>query len=154
MSWNLGDTARADILLVEDNTDDVMLTRLAFEQARAPVSLHTVGGGAECLRFLRRAPPWVDAPRPDLVLLDLNMPGMDGRATLAAIGADEQLRSIPVIVLTTSTREEDVAEMYRLRCAGYVVKPVDLDRFFAVIGAVCAYWLDAVRLPVRLRTRG
>ena len=150
MSWNRTDGRRADVLLVEDNDDDVVLTRLAFERAGPPVRLHTVGDGAQCLRFLRRAPPWQQAPKPDLILLDINMPVMDGRATLAAIGSDEALRSIPVVVLTTSAREEDVADMYRLRCAGYIVKPVDIERFFEVVGGIRAYWFEVVRLPARL----
>src|SRR5687767_2522217 len=109
----------AELLLVEDNPDDVELTRLALDRTCVGVRLHVVADGEACLRFLREG-----APRPDLVLLDLNMPGMDGRETLAEIARDEDLRGVPVVVLTTSSREEDVAEAYRLGCAGYVVKPV------------------------------
>lgn len=137
------------VLLVEDNEDDVVLLRLGFDRAGVPVDLHVVDNGAACLHFLRREPPFSAAPRPDLVLLDLNMPVLDGRGTLAAIEADPALRDIPVVVLTTSAREEDVARMYRLRCAGYVVKPVDVDQFFAAVRTICAYWFTVVRLPGR-----
>lgn len=137
------------VLLAEDNEDDVVLLRLAFDRAGVAVDLHVVDNGAACLRFLRREPPWTGAPRPDLVLLDLNMPVMDGRGALAAIEADPALRGIPVVVLTTSAREEDVAHMYRLRCAGYVVKPVDVEQFFAAVRALCTYWFTVVRLPGR-----
>lgn len=149
MTWTLEDGRAADVLLVEDNEDDVVLTRLALGRVGGPVRLHVVPDGAQALRFLRREPPWERAPRPDLVLLDINMPVMDGRATLAAIGADEGLRGIPVVVLTTTAREEDVTAMYRLRCAGYVVKPIDIDRFLEVVGGLCAYWFSVVRLPAR-----
>lgn len=149
MTWRLEGNRTPEVLLVEDNEDDVVLTRLAFQRLAWPPRVHHVANGLECLKFLRREPPWTEAPWPDLVLLDLNMPGMSGRATLAAIVADEALRHVPVVVLTTSSREEDVAQMYRLRCSGYVVKPVDLARFFDVIQMVCDYWFSAAILPKR-----
>lgn len=149
MKWNLDGGRTPEVLLVEDNEDDVVLTRLGFQRLGLPVRVHHVCNGVECLRFLRRQPPWPAAPRPDLVLLDLNMPLMDGRATLAHILADEALRQVPVVVLTTSTREEDLLQMYRLRCSGYIVKPVDLQRFFEVIHDLSVYWFSSVLLPKR-----
>jgi CheY-like chemotaxis protein len=137
----------AEILLVEDNADDVLLTCLAFQRLGVPIHVNTVGDGDACLRFLRREAPWAEAPAIDLVLLDLNLPRMDGRATLLAITADDALRHLPVVVLTTSAREEDLVEMYRLRCSGYIVKPVDLTRFFDAIAKLCTYWFGVVRLP-------
>ncbi len=139
----------AEVLLVEDNEDDVVLVRLALARCSPAVHLSTVANGAECLRLLRREAPFFDAARPDLILLDINMPVLDGHGTLAALDADPSLRCIPVVVLTTSAREEDVIRSYRARCAGYIVKPMDVERFFEVIAALCAYWLGAVQLPAR-----
>jgi CheY-like chemotaxis protein len=136
-----------EVLLVEDNEDDVVLTKLAFDRAGAPVRLHHVGNGTAAMQFLRRQPPHADAPAPDLVLLDLNMPVMDGRAVLAQVRADEALRQLPVVVLTTSAREEDVKQCWRLGCSGYVVKPVDLAEFFEVVRAISTYWCSVIRLP-------
>jgi two-component system, chemotaxis family, response regulator Rcp1 len=140
-------THPAEVLLAEDNDDDVLLTRLALERSRVPARLHSVPDGVACMRFLRREAPFVDAPVPDLVLLDLNMPVMDGQAVLAAIRADEALRAIPVVALTTSAREEDLRAMYRLGCGGFVVKPVDVGEFFEVVRVVLNYWCSVVRLP-------
>lgn len=149
MKWSFEPARVAEILLVEDNEDDVLLTRLAFDRLGLPIRLHHVADGADCLRFLRREPPWAGAPSPDLVLLDLNLPVMDGRAALAAIRADDALRSLVVVVLTTSSREEDLVEMYRLNCSGFVQKPVDLERFFEVVSELTGWWFSAVTLPRR-----
>lgn len=147
MSWRLEGGRAAEILLVEDNEDDVILTRLALGRLGRPVNLHHAPDGEVGLQFLRREPPWARAPSVDLVLLDLNMPHMDGRAMLAAVTADRALRRLPVVILTTSARDADVEAMYQLRCSGYVVKPLELDRFYAVIGEICSYWFGAATLP-------
>lgn len=153
MIWNLEGGRAAEVLLVEDNDDDVVLARMGFARVGLPVHVHHVVDGVECLRFLRREPPWAEAPTPDLVLLDLNLPRMDGRAALAAIRGDAALCHLPVVVLTTSAREEDVIEAFRLHCSGYVVKPLDLERFLDMIRQICAYWFSTVTLP-RRRVRG
>jgi CheY-like chemotaxis protein len=139
----------AEILLVEDNQDDVLLTRRGFESAGVPANLHHVENGEECLAFLRQTGIYADAPRPDLILLDLNMPVMDGREVLAELVADDRLRRIPVVVLTTSADDRDVMDMYRLRCSSYIVKPVDFDRFLAVIRSIGHYWFTVAILPSR-----
>jgi CheY-like chemotaxis protein len=136
-----------EILLVEDSPGDVMLTREALRDAKVHNALHTVRDGVEAMAFLRREPPYADAPRPDLVLLDLNMPRMDGREVLEAIKRDAELRRIPVVVLTTSASDEDVLEAYNLAANCYVTKPVDLDQFLRVIQAIDDFWLTLVRLP-------
>lgn len=137
----------ADILLVEDNEDEVFLTRRAFRVVNPAISLHHVDNGEKCLAFLRREAPYEHAPVPDLVLLDINMPVMSGRDALKAIQADEALCHVPVVVLTTSTEERDIQEMYRLRCNSYLTKPVNFERFVQVVRLVCEYWLDLVVLP-------
>lgn len=137
----------AEILLVEDNEDDVYLTRRAFGAARFPVNLHHVDNGAKCLSFLRRQAPYTDAPVPDLVLLDINMPVMDGREVLAAITADSALRHLAVVVLTTSAEQSDITAMYRMRCNSYIAKPVDFEQFVQAVGQLAEYWLDLAILP-------
>lgn len=139
----------AEILLVEDNLDDVLLTRMGFERAGAPVNLHHVENGEECLAFLRKQGIHGEAPTPDLILLDLNMPIMDGREVLSEMNADPALRQIPVVVLTTSADEQDLQDLYRLRCNSYIVKPVDFDQFQAAIEALCHYWFSIAALPTR-----
>ncbi len=135
------------ILLVEDNPADDLLAREAFRSATARTVLHRVEDGLEALAFLRRQGRFKDAPRPDLVLLDLNLPRMDGRETLAEIKADPRLRAIPVLVLTTSQAEEDVAGAYGLHANGYVRKPVEYDDFVALVAAIDAFWLGCATLP-------
>lgn len=137
----------AEILLVEDNQDDVVLARRGFERARLPVHLHHVENGEECMAFLRKSGIYAQAPTPDLILLDLNMPVMDGREVLAEMVADEALRQMPVVVLTTSADERDVLEMYRFRCSSYIVKPVDFDHFLAAIKCISRYWFTVAVLP-------
>lgn len=137
----------AEILLVEDNQDDVVLARRGFERARLPVHLHHVENGEECMAFLRKSGIYAQAPTPDLILLDLNMPVMDGREVLAEMVADEALRQMPVVVLTTSADERDVLEMYRFRCSSYIVKPVDFDQFLAAIQTISRYWFTVAVLP-------
>ena len=137
----------AEVLLVEDNEDDVILTRESFRLAKLIVNLHVVENGKECMDFLRHKPPFENAPRVDLVLLDLNMPVMDGREVLTAINGDEALHHLPVIVLTTSATEVDILKMYKLRCNSYIVKPVKFEEFVEVIKTLGEYWLALVALP-------
>jgi two-component system, chemotaxis family, response regulator Rcp1 len=137
----------AEVLLVEDNEDDVILTRESFRLAKLIVNLHVVENGKECMDFLRHKPPFENAPRVGLVLLDLNMPVMDGREVLSAINADESLHHLPVIVLTTSATEVDILKMYKLRCNSYIVKPVRFEEFVEVIKTLGEYWLALVALP-------
>ncbi len=141
------DVKITEILLVEDNEDDVILTRESFRAAKFLVNLHTAENGEQCMAFLRRQPPYENAPAVDLLLLDLNLPVMDGREVLAAIVEDETLQHIPVIVLTTSAAETDILKMYKLRCNSYIVKPVKFERFVEMIGELAGYWLALVALP-------
>lgn len=143
-------TARAtpiEILLVEDSPGDVRLTREALKDAKVRNNLHVVPDGVEALAFLRRTGRHADAPRPDLVLLDLNLPKKDGREVLEEIKADEGLKHIPVVILTTSQAEQDILESYRLRANAYVTKPVDLEQFLKVVKSIEQFWLEIVRLP-------
>jgi len=133
-----------DILLVEDNPADVRLTQEAFKDTRVTNRLHVARDGVEALGMLRDATGAV--PRPDLILLDLNLPRKDGREVLQDIKQDEALRHIPVVVLSTSHSEHDVARSYRLGANAFVTKPVDVDRFFQVIRALEQFWLDTARL--------
>ena len=147
MSHVLSDTRPAEVLLVEDNDDDVYLTQRAFKAAKFLVNLHHVNNGRKCMAFLRKQPPYADAPTPDLILLDLNMPVMDGREVLAEIVKDEALRHLPVVVLTTSYEAEDVHKMYQLRCNSYITKPVDFEKFVEAVRKLEDYWLTVVVLP-------
>jgi two-component system response regulator len=133
-----------DILLVEDNPADVRLTQEAFKDARVPNRLHVARDGVEALSMLRDATGAV--PRPDLILLDLNLPRKDGREVLEDIKQDETLRHIPVVILSTSQSEQDIARSYRLGANAFVTKPVDIDRFFEVIRSLEQFWLDTARL--------
>ncbi len=135
------------ILLVEDNPADVDLTRHALVSGKVQHELHVVSDGVEAMAFLRQEEPFCGAPRPDMVLLDLNMPRKDGRQVLAEVKADKNLARIPVIVLTTSDSEEDIAKSYDLHANGYIVKPVDLDQFFKIIKQLENFWLSIVMLP-------
>lgn len=137
------------ILLVEDDPGDVLMTREAFEHHRIRNPLHVVTDGAAALRFLRREGEYTDATRPGLILLDLNLPLINGREVLAEIKSDEQLRRIPVVVLTTSQAEEDIVRSYNLHANAYVTKPVDFTRFMEVIRQIDEFFLTVVRLPTR-----
>lgn len=136
-----------DILLAEDNPGDVKLTRKALDQGRLVNNLHVVNDGVETMAFLRNDGEFADSPRPDLVLLDLNMPRKDGREVLEEIKADEDLRRIPVVVLTSSEAEEDVVKSYELHANAYLTKPVDFDGFLDVIDTLEQFWLEVVKLP-------
>ncbi len=136
-----------NILLVEDNPGDVRLTVEALKEGRVRNQLSVVSDGVEALAFLRNQVPYTDAPRPDLMLLDLNLPKKDGREVLAEIKDDPNLRCIPVVVLTTSEAESDVLKSYALHANCYIKKPVDLDQFINVIGTIEDFWLTIVKLP-------
>ncbi len=140
-------TVPVEILLAEDNAADVRLTREALKRAKVLNVLHHVEDGMEAMDFLLRKGKYADAPRPHLILLDLNMPKMGGREVLAAVKADPSLRAIPVVVLTTSKAEEDIVQSYQLHANAYMSKPVDLDRFLSVIRSFEEFWLTVVTLP-------
>jgi len=135
------------VLLVEDDPGDVLMTREAFEDNKVANELHVVSDGAEALAFLRKEGEFAGVPTPDLVLLDLNLPRMDGREVLAAVKADAELRQIPIVVLTTSEAEEDVLRSYALHANAYVTKPVDFDRFIEVVRKIDDFFVSVVRLP-------
>ena len=137
-----------EILLVEDNPGDVRLTIEALNENKISNNLHVARDGEEAMAFLRREDRYAGAPRPDLVLLDLNLPRKDGRETLAEMKADERLRRIPVVILTTSQAEEDILRTYDLHANCYVTKPVDLEQFIRIVKAIEDFWLNIVRLPV------
>ena len=137
----------AQILLVEDNPGDARLTREVFSEGRITNRLHVVSDGVEAVRFLRGEEPYGDAPRPDLILLDLNLPRMDGREVLGILKADPELRTIPVVVLSTSAADQDIDQSYHLHANAFITKPVDLDQFIAVVRSIESFWLTVVRLP-------
>jgi chemotaxis family two-component system response regulator Rcp1 len=138
---------KIDILLVEDNPGDVRLTEEALREGKVLNRLSVVGDGAEALDYLFQRGAHAGASRPDLILLDLNLPKKDGREVLAEIKADGSLKRIPVVVLTTSQAEEDVFKSYNLHANCYIAKPVDFDSFIHVIRSIDAFWLSVVRLP-------
>ena len=136
-----------EILLVEDNPADVRLTQEAFREGKIHNKLVVAKDGVEAMDILQRRGEYADAERPDLILLDLNLPRKDGREVLAEIKADDTLRCIPVVILTTSRAEMDIVKTYNLHCNCYVVKPVDLDQFIHVVRSIESFWLTAVTLP-------
>ncbi|WP_299531942.1 response regulator [uncultured Streptomyces sp.] len=138
-----------EVLLVEDDPGDELMTREAFEDNKIRNTLHVVRDGQEALDFLYRRGAYPDAPRPDLVLLDLNLPKYDGRQVLEQIKTDPELALIPVVVLTTSSAEEDILRSYKLHANAYVTKPVDLDQFIAAVRQIDEFFVTVVRLPGR-----
>ena len=136
-----------EILLVEDNAGDVRLTMEALKEAKVRNRLHVARDGVEAMAFLRQQGEYADAPRPDVILLDLNMPRKNGREVLAEVKADEDLRRIPVVILTISQAEEDILKAYDLHANCYITKPVDLNQFLAVVQAIENFWLTIVKLP-------
>jgi CheY-like chemotaxis protein len=138
-----------EILLVEDNPADARLTREALGEGKMLNRLHHVKDGIEALQFLRREGPFQDAPRPAVVLLDLNLPRKDGRQVLSEMKQDPELRLIPVVVLTTSEAERDILKSYELNANCYITKPVDLEKFIYIIQTIEAFWLAVVTLPNR-----
>ena len=143
----MGEGKAIEILLVEDNAGDARLALEALREAKVHNNLNWVTDGVEALAFLRREGQYAQSPRPDLVLLDLNLPRKDGREVLAEIKADEGLRRIPVVILTTSQAEEDILKAYHLNANCYISKPVDLDQFMKVIKTIKDFWLTIVKLP-------
>ncbi|MCZ1075277.1 MULTISPECIES: response regulator [Rhodococcus] len=137
------------VLLVEDDPEDELMTREAFADHKITNTVHVVRNGEQALQFLHRHFPYTDVPRPDLILLDLNLPGRDGREVLAEIKADPELSAIPVVVLTSSAAEEDLLRSYRLHANAYITKPVDFDQFADVIRKIDNFFLHVVRLPGR-----
>lgn len=145
----MSDPKTIDVLLVEDDPGDVLMTREAFAENKVANRLAVVSDGVSALAFLRKEGEHADAPTPDLVLLDLNLPRMDGRQVLAAMKSDDELRRIPVVVLTTSEAEEDVLRSYSLHANAYVTKPVDFERFIDVVRQIDDFFVSVVRLPSR-----
>ncbi len=135
-------------LLVEDNPADVRLTREALMEGKILQNLHVVGDGVEAMAFLRKEGAYAESPRPDLILLDLNLPRKDGREVLAEIKEDEDLRRIPVVVLTSSQAEQDVLKSYNLHVNCYVTKPMDLEQFSLVVRSIEQFWFSIVQLPL------
>lgn len=146
---NAGSSRLIEILMVEDNPADVRLTVEAFKDAKVLNHLNVVHDGEEALAYLRRKGKYSGSPRPDLILLDLNLPKMDGREVLAEIKKDQDLRRIPVVVLTTSNDERDILKAYDLHVNAYVTKPVALDQFVKIVEAVDDFWFSVVKLPPR-----
>ncbi|MBI5295673.1 MAG: response regulator [Chloroflexi bacterium] len=137
-----------EILLVEDSPTDVVITREAFEDAKLLNTLHVVEDGVRALEFLRRQGSFSAVPRPDLILLDLNLPRKNGREVLAEIKADPQLKSIPVVILTTSSADEDILSAYDLHANCYVIKPVGFENFFKAVQSIQEFWFSVVALPL------
>jgi CheY-like chemotaxis protein len=137
-----------EILLIEDNPGDVRLTREALRDSKLQNDLHVASDGVEGLAFLQRQGRYWNAPRPDLILLDLNLPKKDGRELLSEIKGDPDLKTIPVVILTTSSADQDILEVYKLHANCYVVKPVGLDAFMTIVKSIEAFWFTIVKLPL------
>jgi chemotaxis family two-component system response regulator Rcp1 len=138
-----------DILLVEDNPGDIRLTVEAFKEGKCCNTLHVVKDGEEVMHFLRKQDRYADAPRPDLILLDLNLPKRDGRSVLQEIKTDPELKRIPIVILTTSKAEEDILRTYDLHANCYITKPVDIEEFITITRSIENFWLSIVKLPDR-----
>ena len=136
-----------EILLIEDNLGDVRLTMEALKEGKVSNNLSVVKDGVEAIAFLRQEDKYADAPRPDLILLDLNLPRKDGREVLAEIKQDPDLKRIPVVILTTSQAEQDILKTYDLYANCYITKPVDLEQFITVVRSIETFWLSIVKLP-------
>jgi two-component system response regulator len=142
-------TKPIEVLIVEDNPGDVRLTREALKDGKVWCNLSVAEDGVAALAFLRHEGAYANAPRPDIILLDLNMPRKDGREVLSIIKADEDLKRIPVVILTTSDAEEDILKSYNLNANCYITKPVDFEKFIVVVRAIEEFWLTIVKLPKR-----
>jgi two-component system, chemotaxis family, response regulator Rcp1 len=138
-----------DILLIEDNSGDARLITEVLNENKIYSSLHVVNDGVEAMDFLRRNGRYIDAPKPDLIILDLNLPKKDGREVLAEIKADNEFKSIPVVIMTISQSEEDILKSYNLHANCYVTKPIDLDQFIKVVKSIEDFWFSIVRLPTK-----
>lgn len=143
-----------EVLLVEDNPADADLTREALEASKLVLNLSVVVDGEQCIDFLRHSGRFSGAPRPDLILLDLNLPRISGREVLAEIKGDPDLRTIPVVVLTSSAAETDVVQSYDLGANCYITKPVDLNSFMSIVASVNEFWFTVVKLPAHQRSGG
>lgn len=141
------DAAPIEVLLVEDSPGDVRLTREAFKDAKVHINLHVASDGTKAMAFLKREGEYAKAPRPDLILLDLNLPKKDGREVLGEIKEDSSLKTIPVVILTTSSSEADILRSYQLHANCYITKPVGLEGFLTVVRSIDSFWLSVVRLP-------
>jgi two-component system, chemotaxis family, response regulator Rcp1 len=141
-----------EVLLVEDSVGDIRLTREAFKDARVHINLHVAADGVEAMAFLKREGPHADAPRPDLILLDLNLPKKDGRQVLKEIKESPTLGIIPVVILTTSASEADILRTYQLHANCYITKPVDLEGFLRVVKSIDSFWLSVVKLPYHVNS--
>ncbi|MFP3975497.1 MAG: response regulator [Dehalococcoidia bacterium] len=139
-----------DILLVEDNPGDARLAKEAFKDGKAPTEIHVVSDGVEAMNFLRRQGQYADAPFPDLILLDLNLPRKDGREVLAEIKTDSNLKRIPVIILTVSNAEQDIIQTYNLHAACYLNKPFEFDEFMELVQQIDEFWLATAKLPPKI----
>ncbi len=137
----------AEVLLAEDNDNDVELTRISFEQARLAINLHRVANGEECMAYLRKEGIYANVITPDLLLLDLHMPRMDGFEVLKEIECDESLKHLPVVVLTSSEADKDVLMAYKLHCNSYLAKPIGFEKFSQIIQSLAGYWFTLVILP-------
>jgi chemotaxis family two-component system response regulator Rcp1 len=147
-----GNGARpVNILLVEDNEGDVRLTKEALKDAKLSVTLHVAADGVEAMAFLRREGKYASKPRPDLVMLDLNLPKKSGREVLAEIKNDDKLKRTPVVIVTTSKAEEDIVRSYDLHANCYVTKPLDLDQFIVMVHSIEQFWFTIVKLPLERR---
>jgi len=147
MGNNVCNSRPAEVLLAEDNDNDVELARQGFKRTKLLLNLHRVKDGEECMDFLHKRGKYVDAPTPDLLLLDMNMPKMGGKEVLDEMMKVEHLRSVPVVVLSTSEEHAEVLKMYELQCSSFIVKPVDFTQFLAVVRAIAEYWFTVVVLP-------
>jgi two-component system, chemotaxis family, response regulator Rcp1 len=147
MTYSEGNGVRTDVLLVEDSPGDVRLTQEAFRDANPRVQLHVATDGVEAMYFLKHEGTQADAPRPDLILLDLNLPKMDGREVLAQIKGDPELQTIPTVILTTSDAETDIARSYLLQANCYLTKPVQFDAFENLVRSINEFWLTTAKLP-------
>jgi two-component system, chemotaxis family, response regulator Rcp1 len=141
------DAGAIEVLLVEDSPGDVRLTREAFKDAKVHINLRVAADGTEAMAFLKREGEYANVPRPDLILLDLNLPRKDGREVLAEIKDSAALKTIPVVILTTSASEEDILRSYQLHANCYITKPVNLDGFLTVVKSIDSFWLSIVKLP-------
>jgi chemotaxis family two-component system response regulator Rcp1 len=145
-------TTNFEVLLVEDSPGDVRLTREALKDAKVHINLHVAADGMQAMEFLKREGKYAGVPRPDLILLDLNLPKKDGREVLEEIKENPALQSIPIVILTTSSSEEDVLKSYRLHANCYISKPVDLEGFLTVVKSIDSFWLSIVKLPREVRS--
>jgi two-component system, chemotaxis family, response regulator Rcp1 len=143
-------TRPIQILLIEDNPGDIRLTQEAFKESSVSIVLNVATDGVEGINYLKKNPPYTDAITPDLILLDLNLPKRDGREVLQEVKSDEFLRRIPVVILTTSTAEQDIQKAYSLHVNSYINKPVDFDKFFEIIQRIEDFWLSTAVLPTMI----